>query len=54
MLYWGVVFFCMATVMAVLGFLGLAAGITGIAKILFVGFLVVAVTSLLLGRRPVR
>jgi uncharacterized membrane protein YtjA (UPF0391 family) len=41
-LWWVIAFFVLALVAAVLGFGGIAAGAAGIAKILFVGFLVVA------------
>src|SRR4029079_8169118 len=51
MLYWAAVFFVIALVAAVFGFGGLAAGAAGIAKILFFAFLVLAVVSLLVGRR---
>jgi uncharacterized membrane protein YtjA (UPF0391 family) len=52
MLYWSVVFFVLALVAAVFGFGGIAASATGIAKILFVGFLILAAISLIAGRRP--
>ena len=53
MLYWAAVFFVIAIVAAVFGFGGIAASATGIAKVLFVVFLVLAGLSLLLGRRRV-
>jgi len=53
MLYWAAVFFVIALVAAVFGFGGIAAGAVGIAKILFFAFLVLAVVSLLVGRRSV-
>ena len=53
MLYWAAVFFCIALVAAFLGFFGLASATAGIAKILFFAFLVMAVVSFLVGRRPV-
>ncbi len=53
MLYWTVVFFVVALVAAFLGFTGIAGAAAGIAKILFIAFLVLAVGSLLLGRRVV-
>jgi uncharacterized membrane protein YtjA (UPF0391 family) len=52
MLYWAVVFFVLAIVAAVFGFGGIAAGATMIGKVLFVGFLVLAIVSLVAGRRP--
>ena len=54
MLYWTIAFFIIALIAAVLGFGGLAGAATGIAQILFVGFLILAVISLITGRtRPV-
>jgi uncharacterized membrane protein YtjA (UPF0391 family) len=52
MLYWAVMFFVLAIVAAVFGFGGIAASATMIGKLLFVGFLVLAVVSLVAGRRP--
>ena len=46
MLRWAVTFFVIALIAAVFGFGGLAAGAVGIAKILFVAFLLMAVISL--------
>jgi uncharacterized membrane protein YtjA (UPF0391 family) len=51
MLYWAAVFFLIAIAAGAFGFFGIAAGAVGIAKILFFGFLVLAVVSLILGRR---
>jgi len=51
MLYYAVVFFVLAIIAGVFGFGGIAAGAAGIGKILFVGFLVVAIVSLFAGRR---
>jgi uncharacterized membrane protein YtjA (UPF0391 family) len=51
MLHWAAVFFVIAIIAAIFGFGGIAASATGIAKLLFVGFLIMAVVSLLLGRR---
>lgn len=51
MLYWAAVFFVIALAAAVLGFGGIAASAAGIAKILFFVFLVLAVVSLIFGRR---
>jgi uncharacterized membrane protein YtjA (UPF0391 family) len=51
MLHWAAVFFVIAIVAAVFGFGGIAASATGIAKVLFFAFVIMAVVSLLLGRR---
>jgi uncharacterized membrane protein YtjA (UPF0391 family) len=51
MLNWAAVFFLIAIVAALLGFGGVATGAAGIARLLFVVFLVLAGLSLLLGRR---
>ena len=51
MLHWAAVFFVIALIAAVFGFGGLAASAAGNAKILFFVFLVLAVVSLLFGRR---
>ncbi len=51
MLHWAAVFFVIALIAAVFGFGGIAASAVGIAKILFLVFLVLAVVSLLVGRR---
>jgi uncharacterized membrane protein YtjA (UPF0391 family) len=51
MLYWAAVFFVIALVAGLFGFLGIATAAVGISKILFFAFLVLAVVSLLLGRR---
>lgn len=53
MLHYAVVFFIIALIAAAFGFGGIAAGAVSIAKILFVVFLVLAVLSLLMGRRTV-
>jgi uncharacterized membrane protein YtjA (UPF0391 family) len=50
MLYWAAVFFVIALVAAVFGFGGIAVEAVGIAKILFVVFLVLFIVSLILGR----
>jgi uncharacterized membrane protein YtjA (UPF0391 family) len=54
MLYWALVFFIFALVAAVLGFGGIASASVGIAKVLFLVFLVLFLASLLTGlvRRP--
>jgi uncharacterized membrane protein YtjA (UPF0391 family) len=51
MLYWSASFFVIAIVAGLFGFGGIAASAVGIAKILFFVFLVLALISLLLGRR---
>ena len=51
MLYWAAVFFVIALLAAVFGFGGIAASAAGVAKILFFVFLVLAVVSLIFGRR---
>jgi uncharacterized membrane protein YtjA (UPF0391 family) len=52
MLYYSIVFLVIALIAAALGFGGIAGTATGIAKLLFLVFLVLFVVSLLLGRRP--
>jgi uncharacterized membrane protein YtjA (UPF0391 family) len=53
MLHYAVVFFIIALIAAVFGFGGIAVGAAGIAKILFIVFLIGAVISFLMsmGRR---
>jgi uncharacterized membrane protein YtjA (UPF0391 family) len=53
MLHYAVVFFILALVAAFFGFGGIAVGAAGIAKVLFVVFLIGAVVSFLMsmGRR---
>jgi uncharacterized membrane protein YtjA (UPF0391 family) len=51
MLYWSLMFLVIALIAGVLGFFGIAGTAAGIAKILFFAFLVIAVVSLLMGRR---
>ena len=51
MLNWAVTFFIIALVAAVLGFGGIAGSAIGIAKILFLVFLILAAVSFILGRR---
>jgi uncharacterized membrane protein YtjA (UPF0391 family) len=51
MLYWAIAFFALALIAAVLGFGGIAASAAGVAKLLFFGFLIFGVISLLLNRR---
>lgn len=49
MLGYALAFFVIALIAAFFGFGGIAAGAAGIAKILFVGFLILAAISLLVG-----
>jgi uncharacterized membrane protein YtjA (UPF0391 family) len=51
MLYWAAIFFVIALLAGVFGFFGIATAAVGVAKILFFAFLVLAVVSLLVGRR---
>ena len=51
MLSWALTFFLIAIIAAALGFGGLAGAATGIAKILFVVFLIAFVASLVIGGR---
>ncbi len=51
MLYWAAMFFVIALVAAVFGFGGIASSAVGVAKILFIVFLVMAVISFIFGRR---
>jgi uncharacterized membrane protein YtjA (UPF0391 family) len=56
MLYWALVFFIVAIVAGAFGFGGIAVASAGIAKILFIFFLVLFVLALISGlatRRPV-
>lgn len=48
MLYWALLFFIVAIVAGVFGFGGISAAATGIAKLLFVLFLVMFAVSLVL------
>lgn len=45
MLYWALVFFVIALVAALFGFGSITAGAAWVAKVLFVGFLVLAVAA---------
>jgi uncharacterized membrane protein YtjA (UPF0391 family) len=45
MLYYAIVFFVVALIAAFFGFSGIAAGAAGIGKLLFIGFMVLAVIS---------
>lgn len=47
MLSWALAFFVLALIAGVLGFGGIATAATGIAKILFIVFLILFVTSLI-------
>lgn len=51
MLYWAVVFLIIAIIAALFGFGLITAAAVGIAKLLFVIFLILFVLSLLAGRR---
>ncbi|CAN5886164.1 hypothetical protein BH11MYX2_BH11MYX2_07440 [soil metagenome] len=51
MFSWAVAFFVIALIAAVFGFGGIAASAVGIAKIIFVVALILAVVSLVAGRR---
>lgn len=51
MLHYAVVFLVIALIAAVFGFGGIAASAVGIAKILFVVFLIMAVAAFLFGNR---
>ena len=53
MLRWAVAFFVIALIAAFLGFGGIAGDAAWIAKVLFVGFIIVAAIALLVGRRVV-
>ena len=51
MLHYAIVFFVISIIAAVLVFGGIAGSAAGIAKIFFVGFLILAVLSLIFGRK---
>ncbi len=51
MLSWALAFFIIALIAAFFGFFGIAGSAAWIAKLLFIGFLILAVVSLLTGRR---
>jgi uncharacterized membrane protein YtjA (UPF0391 family) len=51
MLHYAVAFFIIALIAALFGFSGIAASATGIAKILFAVFLVVALVTFILGQK---
>lgn len=54
MLSWAITFLVIALIAAVLGFGGLAGTAVGIAKLIFVVFLVLFVLSFVMGRRAPR
>jgi uncharacterized membrane protein YtjA (UPF0391 family) len=49
MLRWALIFFVVALVAAFFGFGGIATGAAGIGRILFIGFIILAVVSLIAG-----
>jgi uncharacterized membrane protein YtjA (UPF0391 family) len=51
MLHYTIVFFVLALVAALLGFGGIASSAAAIAKLFFVGFIILAVVSLIFGGR---
>ena len=51
MLNWAVTFFVVALIAAVLGFTNIAGSAIGMAKVLFLVFLVLAIASFIFGRR---
>lgn len=53
MLRWAIIFFVIAIIAGILGFWGLEHSAAVVAKVLFVAFLVLALVSLLAGRRTV-
>ena len=53
MFSWAIAFFIIALIAAVFGFTGLAVSAAGIAKIIFVVALVLAIISFAAGRRPI-
>lgn len=52
MFSWAIAFFVIALIAAFLGFGGVAVSAAGIAKIIFVVALILAIVSLVAGRRP--
>ncbi|MEQ8676750.1 MAG: DUF1328 domain-containing protein [Aggregatilineales bacterium] len=52
MLSWALFFFLIAVVAAVFGFGGIAGLTADIAVLLVVGFIILAVVALVMGRRP--
>jgi uncharacterized membrane protein YtjA (UPF0391 family) len=53
MLNWAVTFFVIALIAALFGFTSISGSAIGIAKILFLVFLVLAVVSFVFGRRRI-
>ncbi len=49
MLKWALIAFAVAVVAGIFGFGGIAAGATSVGKVLFFGFLFVAVVALIMG-----
>ena len=49
MLRYAVIFFVIALIAAVFGFGGIAAGAAGVAKLLFYGFVILAIVSVVAG-----
>jgi uncharacterized membrane protein YtjA (UPF0391 family) len=49
MLRWALIFFVISLVAAVFGFGGIASGAADIGRILFIGFIILAVISLIAG-----
>jgi uncharacterized membrane protein YtjA (UPF0391 family) len=49
MLRWALIFFVISLVAAVFGFGGIAGGAADIGRILFIGFIILAVVSLIVG-----
>ena len=52
MFSWAIAFFVIALIAAIFGFTGLAASAEGIAKIIFIVALILAIVSFVAGRRP--
>ncbi len=52
MFSWAITFFIIALLAAIFGFTGIAASAAGIAKIIFIVALILAVISFAVGRRP--
>ena len=52
MLSWSITFLVIAIIAAILGFTTIAGSAMGIAKILFVVFLILFIVSFFMGRRP--
>ena len=52
MFSWAFAFFVIALIAAVFGFFGLAASAVGVAKMIFVVALIMAIVSFAVGRRP--